>query len=155
MLQVRPKPPIPGEVKEGLIEFTFLPRSETTPRSFDKSNSISMQLHVHHLGEFLVSTDVPDFTLSVPSDVSHFPIKFKCSTDEEKKIILEASLAKPHPRSVSVKASHGDFKVLQTLIQSAIPVLFRWPTTHERSAEHDSHDPKRSSTNSASRFFSN
>ena len=152
MLQVKPKPPVYGELKEGALVFTFLSRLQSQ-RAFEKDKAISVQLHSHHLGEIIAqSCNAPSFEFSVPSEVPHCPVKISCSLDEEGKVVIEATQNKPSPHSVVLKASKGDFKVLQTLIEAILPELYHW--THSAKAPSNAPASTTSSINSVAKFFS-
>ncbi len=149
MLQVKPKLPVYGELKEGSIALTFYSRHDNQ-RSFDKENAITVNLHAHQFGEILAQNcESPSFEISASSDIPQSPVKIKCSPDEEGKIVIEASHHKPTAHSVILRTSRGDFKVLQKLIESILPELYHWSSKPSASA---ATTPKSAST--VSRFFS-
>ena len=126
MVQMKPRLPSKDDLKDGSINFVFMGRTEG--RHFDKDKQITVSLTSHHLGQFLVFDDCGTFSLSAPSETPHHPVKIVVEqSSEEGKILLKASQGRePEDNSVAVEASRGDFKVMQVLIQSIIPQLFRW-----------------------------
>jgi len=110
---------------DGSVRAIFMPKLDVKARmsKYDKERKQMMLLKPQHLGSLISATNLAEVSVQITSEKTILSVGNDASDPERVAFVMKDRKSN---EEVQVTGTLGDFKALQTLLESILPALYGW-----------------------------